>query len=217
MTDKKEIIEQIVEAGVNRKANSEEPLDHIDSQKKSSNPSRDNVISNILSKQTKQVSKKMFAEETSTNKQDRKESLIDLLTGGSDTKDDIEESNEFENETKASIDNPELVNDDRLNRRKQLVALLAGEEDKTEAEQEPEPKEPEPETHPTKNLEYSHGNILAVHSFLNKIDVYQQKDYEKIKQLLESIFFEFVPDEERKRMTYEVLKTVANSFSPNSI
>lgn len=207
MTEKSKIINNILSSQENIKIPEPEEI------KSSSNTNKDNVISDILSKREKNVDQKLFAEETSSQKsEDRKQNLIALLTG-EDKPSEVEE--EVKEEIKASVKpSPPSPSSPEQIRRKKLVASLSGSDD-SEIDKVDESKNKISQT--PNHLKYINGNTLTVHTFLKKLNVYKDKSYDDLLLLVESIIFEFVEESERKKFTYEVLKTVANSFKPNSI
>jgi hypothetical protein len=209
MTDKEKIISHITETSDKSEININN-LESENNAKASSNPNKDNVISDILSKRNKNSSSELFAQESPRKideDQDRKQNLISLLTGEAQV--GIEQ---ISDEANASEKSPPPADSSEQIRRKNLVAALSGTEE-TKDQENSSDKAPGPPNH----LNHINGNTLAVHTFLKKLNVYEDKSYDDVLLLVESIIFEFVEESDRKKFTYEVLKSVANSFKPNSI
>lgn len=216
MTDKKNIITNIINTG-NKKAS--EPVEDPETLKaNTSSQNKDKIISQILDKKERQSTNKTFAQETKINTEERRENLLKLLVPQEKNKELQETEPSIKNVSEAAVIPPppppppsSLSND----RRKKLVALLSGEDLDSSLNDKIE-KTIAPKENPIQNLKYKHGHVLTMHTFMKKLNVYQNKDYDEVKTLIESIFFEFVEEADRKKMTFQVLKTVADTFKKNS-
>ena len=205
MTDKKSIIQNII----NSKASEEiEVPENAEASEVVSSSHKDKIISQILDQKEKQSSDQVFAQETKVIKDERRKNLIDLLVPQEKSEDQSESKGSIEHISEGSAVPPPSTNNDR---RKELVALLSGENLDSDLESKIE-KAMEPKENPILNLKYKHGHPLTMHTFMKKLNVYKDKDYNEIKTLIESIFFEFVDESDRKKMTFEVLKTIADTF-----
>jgi len=205
MTDKKSIIQNII----NSKASEEiEAPESAEASEVVSSSHKDKIISQILDQKEKQSSDQVFAQETKVMKDERRKNLIDLLVPQEKSEDQSESKGSIEHISEGSAVPPPSTNNDR---RKELVALLSGENLDSDLESKIE-KAMEPKENPILNLKYKHGHPLTMHTFMKKLNVYKDKDYNEIKTLIESIFFEFVDESDRKKMTFEVLKTIADTF-----
>jgi len=209
MTDKKSIIQNIINS---QQSQETEVSENAEASEVVSSSHKDKIISQILDQKEKQSSDQVFAQETKVMKDERRKNLIDLLV----PQEKSEDQSENQSEAKGSIQHvsegsaipPPSTNNDR---RKELVALLSGENLDSDLESKIE-KAMEPKENPILNLKYKHGHPLTMHTFMKKLNVYKNKDYNEIKTLIESIFFEFVDESDRKKMTFEVLKTIADTF-----
>jgi hypothetical protein len=215
MTGKKNIITNIINSGNNKApkpAEDSKVVEHIKGD--ASSPNKDMIISQILDKKERRSTNEVFAQKTKIDTDERRKNLINLLVP--------EEKNEELQETKSPIRNvseaaviPPPPSSSSNDRRKKLVALLSGEDLDSSLNNKIE-KAITPKENPLQDLKYKHGHVLTMHTFMKKLNVYQNKDYDEVKTLIESIFFEFVEEADRKKMTFQVLKTVADTFKKNS-
>lgn len=221
MTDKENTITNIINAGKDKASKqTEDPKAVKDAKANSSSPDKDMIISQILDKKEKETKNEVFAQKTKINTEERRKNLINLLVPQEKNEELQENESSIKNVSEAAIippppPPPPPPSSSSNDRRKKLVALLSGEDLDSSLNDKIE-KAITPKENPIQNLKYKHGHVLTMHTFMKKLNVYQNKDYDEVKTLIESIFFEFVEEADRKKMTFQVLKTVADTFKKNS-